>query len=685
MTEETSMQQPGYLGWNDAVAAFFFNPERAGQNVYLYVTDDVLEQIGRPVGAGPESFLATLQEGPPGLDTWGHCQRALHVASGWRDRGYKWPPYLAYLALFVLAAGHEGDFDPRSYYPRLWELLGQPDTGTPASFHRMLDLWDDLERWAVHDRQGELGIFEARIVGERIHIGLPLAQTIFTEAERRTFPAIFTASRLEPGTLPSGRELLRALRLHGRYSLLPRTNRALAHASDGFLGAVLDVASDEFLRWDGAAADPDRAPGATMQVGAGLRFCMTIDRIAGRAAVSIRCRATRELPADGLSVAVAETEQRLTCRSYTPDWSSPLAAGDDAPLVGTAFVPAAPVWRDGLTLNDAAAGWTLRLREAQIRIFVDGSDYQLPGLIEILELPRNRPFYIAFHRAQAPKLEPWLGADCHGWEAIQLISGFPDDWAFGYVGGAASDAIPRSIDVALGFRDRRSLRLSGGIRASAGNIYFDFAPPRIILDGAEEGDQLVCAGITMPRPDGSASYLLPGELPLDSRIGLEVRNGDEVVKRTSLYLVSGGPWRVAEPLVTLDQYGHPIDGGVIAGANAPEPEDGFVPDPLRTPGLSPRAERVYFLGRAPGQIAVWPADGVPEWPVIWAVPLGRRGTALYCGGSLEASGPIGTPAGNRRQIKLWRQILWRRRARIATPKERALKTLWLEYRDAARK
>src|SRR5207244_433688 len=76
----------------------------------------------------------------------GLCKRALRTCLGWRDRELEVPPYLAYLALFVLAAGREGDFASHAYYPRLWDLLGEPDTGrAPPSFDRMFDLWDDLE------------------------------------------------------------------------------------------------------------------------------------------------------------------------------------------------------------------------------------------------------------------------------------------------------------------------------------------------------------------------------------------------------------------------------------------------------------------------------------------------------------------------------------------------------------
>ena len=167
----------GYVAWNDALAAHFFRPAAADQAVYLFVTEELVAELGRPLGGGVEAFVAAVRAGPPGVTRAGHCQRALQIAANWRRTGRKYPPYIAYLALFVLAGGHEGEFAPHAYYPRLWDLLGEPGTGQPPSFDRMFELWDDLEQWCVRDRNGELGAFQARIVGEWVHVGLPLAQT----------------------------------------------------------------------------------------------------------------------------------------------------------------------------------------------------------------------------------------------------------------------------------------------------------------------------------------------------------------------------------------------------------------------------------------------------------------------------------------------------------------------------
>jgi hypothetical protein len=59
----------------------------------------------------------------------------------WRKRNLQYPPYVGYLAFYVLAAGLEGDFARHAYCPRLRTLLDEPPAvGQYPSFDRMLEL-----------------------------------------------------------------------------------------------------------------------------------------------------------------------------------------------------------------------------------------------------------------------------------------------------------------------------------------------------------------------------------------------------------------------------------------------------------------------------------------------------------------------------------------------------------------
>jgi hypothetical protein len=548
----------------------------------------------------------------------------------------------------------------------------------------MFELWDDLERWSVQDRHGELGVFEARTVGGWVHVGLPLAQTVLTEEERHALPNIFADAGLEAGTPLSSRELKRALAVFGRSRLRPRTLSALDQVSGSFVEAVLDIAADDFQGWDGQVTVGLEGQGRTRQANAGLRLCLIVDRVAGRIRARLRCRSQRELPGRGLVLTYAPLG-KLSCAEFITGWSSPLV--DVA--TGQPFEPAASTWLGGLSTRDTTETWRLTLPPATVRAFVEGSAEGLPGLVEVLKLPRGHPFYLAFPKTAWPSLGSWLETECKGWRRFDINEGLPEDWILGAVAATETDRGLSQIEPRLAFTDRLSMRFVGGVRAAAGNSYLAVAPPRIAVDGAASEDILYCGGRPVaPESPSAQTYSLPEGLPMDTRISVEVRRGDSVLWRSSIYLLSGFSWRLEAPIVGLDRCGHVVsDGSGVAGAIVPwEPAGSLVQDLLRTPGLSGEASRVYFVGQMPGQAACWPHDPLPEWSPVWAIPFGaRRGRVLFCGSSVTDSGPRGRRyVGGRRGSKLWKSVLWRHRHHITPPREPELKLLWRRYKEAAR-
>ena len=669
-----------YLAWNDALAKRFFHPGVAETPVYFFVTEDVITEVGRTVGKGYEDFLVAVRAGPPGVTRSGHCQRALQVAEGWRDRGFEYPPYVAYLALFVLSGGHEGDYAPQAYYPRLWSLLGEDRTGTLPSFERMLELWDDLEQWSVRDRGGELGVFKARIVGGKIHIGLPLAQTILTATERDALPRVFSDAGLDPSRAAMSRELRRALVVHGSAYLRPSTMRALEHGSETFEEALLDAVAEDFSGWDGSVPTTagDRVAGGVF---AGLRLCLAVNRVAGRIRASVRVFARRDYPDDPLKI-TGLTSEALECAEFYDGWSTPVRLSGS----GFEYEPDRVAWKSGLAGTDESVGWRVRLEPAPVRVFVEGQTSMLPGLIEVLELPRDTPFYLAFHDTAAGSIGEWLESDCEGWTPLPIAAGLPSGWTLGTVARASSDRGISDVRPGLGHTDRLSMKLVGGVRTSGANTYFSFAPPRLAVHGASAARQVRVAGrAVQPSADSALTYGLPDDLPTDSRIGLEVLDGDDVVCRSSLYLVSGVPWRFEHPLLTVDLFGDQVEDGAVCGAVASAPHEvPFPQDLLRTPGLGSPDGPVYFIGRRRGEIAVWPDEPTPRWQAVWAVPFRRRGRAIFCGPSLTDADPLLEWAGDRSHRKLWHDLLWRRRRQITPPRNRAQKSLWRRYGSAAR-
>ncbi|MEA3343213.1 MAG: hypothetical protein U9Q92_03535, partial [archaeon] len=143
-----------YLEWNNLLAKYFFNEEKSGKEVLLYVNEDLINELGKPRGDDINNFLESTKQGPRWITRSGVCQKALQSFEGWRNKGFEYPPYISYLACFVLAAGTHEDCAPQAYYPRLRKLLNEEDNiGQLPSFNKMILLWDDLDKWSREDKQ----------------------------------------------------------------------------------------------------------------------------------------------------------------------------------------------------------------------------------------------------------------------------------------------------------------------------------------------------------------------------------------------------------------------------------------------------------------------------------------------------------------------------------------------------
>src|SRR4051812_45143972 len=114
-----------YDRWNDAIAQHFFREELAGRPIFLFVDEGLLGALEKKHDLPEDSFLSAIA---PGVDARNVAARCLELCNkgGWRSAtGLFYPPYLGYLALFVLAAGlEEEDLPDNAYYNRLRRYLG---------------------------------------------------------------------------------------------------------------------------------------------------------------------------------------------------------------------------------------------------------------------------------------------------------------------------------------------------------------------------------------------------------------------------------------------------------------------------------------------------------------------------------------------------------------------------------
>jgi hypothetical protein len=673
-----------YLFWSDQIAATFFNAERAGCQVKLHVTEALIREIGAPYSASLADFIAAVQKGPAWVTESRLCLKARQCWQGWRTRALPYPPYLGYLALFALAAGREGDFSPSAYYPRLRALLGEsPVSGTYPHFDLMLDLWDDLERWANLDQQGQLGLFTADIAGNRIHVGLPIAQTILTEEERHALPLIFSEAGFDPLALPNSQTLAARLLFFGRSRLKPRTLNTLKISQHKFseeCAWLLNVITEELRDWDGQVGDSTNVDGRAARFVGALCLCLELDRTASRVAVTLRCRSSRDFPAEGFVLQSKASE--FTCEESALGWSTTLFSSTE----GTEFDASRCNWAEGWRLLDAEQQWSFNLPASPVRIFVSGSRAGLPGLVECQQLPLGTAFYLAARQEYCELLASWGSAGCRGFKEINIRHGLPTGWRFFEVESVQNDELVLEQLPLLALPRTLRLELEGGLRISQGNRFFRFAPPAVRVIGGPLADPPTCNGIRLLGTATPGLYTLPPEALAQSDL-LIAAPGNEATRRLFLaddefqtaLLPRASFGRFGELLADLADGSPYLSGAALSSFAAPA----FA---FHTLAEVQGERRVFFIGRQPGQIVTCPAEPLPEdWQPVWAVPLRQQGKAIFCGTNLTTAAPLPVAGGDRKKLRLWKEVLWHCRKRITPPAHKDLSGLWRKFQQEAQR
>lgn len=680
-----------YIEWNDLIAGHFFNSSNVGRRVYLFVTKELLAELGQAHAVDFEDFIHSVKIGP----TWvsprsSLCQKALQALQDWRERGFKYPPYITYLALFVLAASLEGDFAPNAYYPKLRTLLGdEPASGQLPSFPAMIELWDDLERWSERDKDGELGTFHHDFFGEWMHCGLPKAQSLLSDNERHTLPRIFGETGLEPGAPPPAAELVDVLVERGRGLLRHQTVEVLKGRVGGSdLGdALIETFISELREWDGVLPEliegsEDQAELVRATCGA-LRLCCKLDRTAGIAHLYFRCKAPEQFPEDGLHLEIPGESGSLLAEEWGAGWSCAIADEYGRVIDASRFD-----WSSSLVTQDKSQCWRFRMAVYPVRILAVGECEGLPDLVELRKLPERSDFYLAVRDDYRDRVSVWGSSACDGWREVVGLRGLPESWSLFWakkVRVGAGIAAPIAL---LSLATKPSLSLRGGIRVSSrASRYFSFAPPEIELEGATLDTAVFCGDEFLePGPDGL--YIIPHRLLEDAgegRVAVEAQAGGHVVAKVSFSVAREGlDYQAGRlgPLITLasDTAGQStpaIRGAAVSGVCIPDfCFDGLVP--LLAKGT------LRFIGREPGQIATSLDECVGNWQPIWVVQSRRMGAAIFCGTGLEKAGPIAGRPCDRRKLKEWKEFLWVRRKDITPPEHPQVRELWRQYVEAAR-
>lgn len=670
-----------YRQWNTCLRDYFFNPDAAGKEVVLFADRPLINRLGARHGADVDDFIRAVTDGTQGTGWNSVCQNAHRKFKDWRDSWGR-PQYIGYLVFFVLAAGQDGDYSVNAYYPRLNKLLGLPvNSGAPASFNRMYQLWEDLEVWSKSDMMETLGRFTARVRGRWIHVGLPLSQTLLTAEEKSSLPSFYASSGFDPTSPPSG--LLLGRRMLAEPGLLhARTRRILQKQEDGMhhlKDSLIEYVLADLSEWDGSTGtvgsgteNPDgRVYGA-------LRIGLHYDPVSWTVKTTVRFKINRDLPEEEMLFIRLGDTSIWKCNNFIQSWTTEFSSVSDKRLLDASQLN----WLHGEAFSDEEGNWKVQLKGAAVRVFMEGIREKLPRWIETNRIDNNGKYLLACCASHAEDISLWGAESCEVFRSLSVDDGLPEGWRL-YELTNIRESHPL-IDV-LQLPSIHSVTFSGGLRTGRGNKFFAFAPPEIVVEGISGDYEVTVSGQKAGRTE-SGTWALPPGMPSGQPVQVEVIAGDAVIKTS---------FQLEEPSIApdytsfkRDRYGKKMEGDdsycTVSGADV---RGGIVQEfPAYTPGLPTYlSHRIKFLGTVPGQIAEWPGRSIPfEWQPVWAIARVKRDKwqAYYIGAVQDIShSPV-----FRRELHEWKK--WKKAftyLNVSPPGFDLATVLWRHYKEGARR
>lgn len=592
---------------------------------------------------------------------------------------------MAYLALFVLAAGLEGDFAANNYYDRLRKLANITGEGQVPSFDRMSRLWDDLEQWSSIERSGSLGIFRATIAGGMFHVGYPIAQTILAASEIAALPKIFMDAGIDSSSPLSNQELCRILAFYGRTSLRPRTRFFVSEKGEHEQrDLLLEIVAEELADWDGKVNLGVNESSDANIISGSLRLSCSVDKVARRVATRFRCTSTQVLPLEPTPLSFGLSGQTVICEQETPNWSAPIRGNEQ-------YIDAAAYdWRSD---NWAASSdWKFQFRGGPIRIFIDGQQEGISGLVETFAFPEAQQFALTFHDSTRPFVLPWLSESCEGVEQLEL-AGVPEHWSMAFIELARNATALATRFPVLGQLRSNRIRLRGGIKASRGSRYYPFALPTIVFANGSNPDAIFCNGVRLTMRNDDGSYDIPEELASGATvISIDVHYAGQSNRRT-IYLAAPINWMLPPESRWFDKWHAPVSNetdplGAISGAivvsSVKMPSVAAYPLLIEGLVLS-TCRRIVLVGDTPGALLDWPTEDPSDltFDPIWAIAYGDGAEAYYCKTPVAAPKSYPVRSFNRYEVRMWREIIWYRRRTIRPPRDPGLGRLWRQFVRAA--
>ncbi len=711
-----------YLDWNNKIAEYFFNPESSGKRIWFFVERELIEEIAQSNETDFNSFIESLKKGPEWITrhNQGICIKAHQTFENWDREKLKYPPYIAYLALFVIAAnpGNEEELSENSYYKRLRELLNEQKNGNQnyPSFNKMCELWDDLEKWSLQDKKSEWGEFHADICGSHFHVGITYYQVVLTKKDEEKLPQIFSKKGWDSDSDPTDLEIIDALKTH--HALLEgKTQRRINNNKPDFISILCQRVREDlkFYEYEDSFDDNQEKEESTKQ--GTIVLCLEVDTTAGTAKPSFRLKRNKGLPEEEFPLRSENSKNgQHECR-VKPSTSTISGKIENIDIDWKKDFSLISLNQEELETDTMEVKWIFNYRVEKCKLFMPGEEFGVRGFVSIpgKRVDPNTLFYMAVQKNMKDKIQKWGDKSCEVFEELS-INDLPGGWFLFKVSGIKNCQAVKTDIPALSTDEKPRIKLEGGIRLSRGNRFSDFAPPKIsIIGGNQSFSEMTCSVKNedcseeegkefplIPLKNKNNLFFLPENIPVGKQITINIPNTDNNRGVSSKFICCENHLKTFDCYIQkpVNSFGifKSEDQEILTGSENRTDSDTEVSlqgaygvnltktiyPKLPDLSVKPR-EKTYLLGDIPGQIISWPDEPLPEWTPLWGVQfkIRKKGEVSLLGCVETSSEDINQQDYTRKEKKKWKEIIWHKRKHLTCKGTSSKK--WKKFIEKARK
>lgn len=695
--------------WNDAIAKELFNETKEGERVFLFCTQDFLNDVANKNDSSVENFLDIVRQGPEGYENFSFLQQAKKVNRDWNKNpnSYEYPPFIIFMAFLIYAEVAEEGNASVSYWDKPKRLLQGNELGTTREV--VEELFDDLELWSIENDE-KYGWFKTYRLGQLRNVGLITGQVFFTQNDLQNLPEIFCKAQFNPEFPPPEIELINETRTKGARLLHARTKKTLNECTDSANNfvkeIVVEVLQEALAGWDGYAVldQVTNPPSSTLVLSA------EYNKLNRDLKLSLRTKSVVEINEEGMEITNTTNPNHETYlvenlrNGYSKKIRSNSTQLDFEPdLKGD---ESKEIFQDDKS-------YKFVLYHKKVRILVNMLE-NINGFTEVSAIPENRGFHILIKDDLSEALLDCENEFKNGLNKIEFNHPQSDNWNLYKTDGLKSDLMTKAIHPSLSFISQPRPKWIGGLRALGRNDFHVFARPELFLpDNENISENLVFIKTSdshkpLIETKDQNVFELPKDLPKDQKLDVVIlsESGDQIGETlTSIKLVENPNWPPLEQKrIYLSSFGEKAYSETESCINGPEVSQDLIDHGFNPTMVSSlfKLEKAKLLGNSPEKFIEHyskarkhekdPLD--PDWSPVWAViPIGKkRYEVIFLQESVAHFNPQPTqdlenkdlnkkigkyPLKNR--IKRWKDALNRKQNFSLRENSPDIQNLWSEY------